>query len=150
MLTIAPGPCSDGMSDLVYRQTVQVVADGKPVSGCGGGTVAPDGLAGTSWGVAAINGRPVPGGARYFVNFTDNDISAGFGCNSFGGNFRLNGDHLSTQELHATEMACGEPAMTHERQGGAILSSNMRVERIDGTRIRLVSEAGSLDLKRAI
>jgi hypothetical protein len=40
--------------------------------------------------------------------------------------------------------------MGHERQGGAILSSNMRVERIDGTRIRLVSEAGSLDLKRAI
>lgn len=45
-LTITPGPCNDGMSDRTYRHTVSLVADGKPVSGCGGGTVpepaAPD------------------------------------------------------------------------------------------------------------
>ena len=39
-VTIAPGPCSDGMSDLTYRDTVTIVADGKSVSGCGGGAVA--------------------------------------------------------------------------------------------------------------
>lgn len=39
-VTIAPGPCSDGMSDRTYRDTVTVVADGKSVSGCGGGTIA--------------------------------------------------------------------------------------------------------------
>ena len=45
-LTIAPGPCNDGMSDRTYRDTVSLVADGKTVSGCGGGTLptvdAPD------------------------------------------------------------------------------------------------------------
>lgn len=149
-LTISPGPCSDGMSDLIYRQTVRLVADGKTVEGCGGGTVAPDGLAGTSWTVTAISGRAMPRGPGYFVNFTGQQLSARFGCNSFGGDYRLNGDHLSANDLHVTEMACGEPAMTHERLGGAVLGSNMRIEREGGTTMRLVSEAGWIDLRRAI
>ena len=149
-LTITPGPCSDGMSDLVYRQTVRLVADGKTVEGCGGGTVAPDGLAGTNWTVAAINGRPTPGGPSYFLSFTGDELSAKFGCNSIGGGYRVNGDHLSTTDLVQTEMACPGPAMRFERLGSAILSSSMRIEPISGTAIRLVSEAGSIDLRRAI
>lgn len=149
-LTISPGPCSDGMSDLVYRQTVRLVADGKTVEGCGGGTVAPDGPAETSWSVSAVNSRPTPGGANYFVAFAGSRISARFGCNSIGGGFSVNGDHLSTTELVQTEMACPEPAMTFERLGSAVLNSNMRVERISGEAMRLVSEAGSIDLRRAI
>lgn len=39
-VTIAPGPCNDGMSDRTYRDTVTVEADGKSVSGCGGGVIA--------------------------------------------------------------------------------------------------------------
>ncbi len=39
-VTIASGPCNDGMSDRTYRDTVTVVADGRTVSGCGGGEVA--------------------------------------------------------------------------------------------------------------
>ena len=149
-LTITPGPCSDGMSDLIYRQSVRLVADGKTVDGCGGGTVAPDALAGTNWTVTAINGRETPGGQNYFVNFTASDVSAKFGCNSIGGGYQVNGDHLSTDDLAQTEMACGEPAMSFERIGSAVLSSNMRVERAGGETMRLVSEAGSIDLRRAI
>ena len=149
-LTITPGPCSDGMSDLVYRQTVRLMADGKAAEGCGGGTVAPDGLAGTNWTVTAINGRATPGGAGYFINFTGSDIASKFGCNNIGGGFRLNGDHLSTTGLVQTEMACPEPAMTFERLGGAVLNSNMRIERVSGETMRLISEAGSIDLRRAI
>ncbi|MES2903187.1 MAG: hypothetical protein V4696_03295 [Pseudomonadota bacterium] len=40
VVTIAPGPCSDGMSDRTYRDTVTVSADGSIVSGCGGGVIA--------------------------------------------------------------------------------------------------------------
>lgn len=149
-LTIAPGPCSDGMSDLVYRQTVRLVADGTTVEGCGGGTVAPTGVAGTNWMVTAINGRKTPGGAGYFVNFAESGLAAKFGCNSIGGAYRVNGDHLSAHDLVQTEMACPEPAMMFERLGGAILNSNMRIERESGETMRLVSEAGSIDLRRSI
>lgn len=149
-LTIAPGPCSDGMSDLVYRQSVRLVADGNVVAGCGGGTVAPDGLAGTNCTVTMINGRATPGGASYFVHFAGSELAAKFGCNSIRGGYRVNGDHLSTIGLVQTEMACPEPAMAFERLGSAVLNSNMRVERISGDRMRLVSEAGEIDLRRAI
>jgi len=149
-VTISPGPCSDGMSDLIYRQTVRVTADGRTVSGCGGGTGAANTLAGTSWIVVAVNGNPAPAGPNYYVRFTDKEISAKFGCNSMGGQYRINGDHLSVGNLMQTEMACGEPAMSLERDGGVALRGNVRVEKIGGGRLRLVSEAGTIELRRAI
>lgn len=149
-VTISAGPCSDGMSDLVYRQTVKVTADGRTVSGCGGGTIAPNTLAGTSWSVVSINGRPVPGGNDYFVQFSDSRLSAKFGCNGIGGAYSINGDHLSAANLEQTLMGCPEPAATFESQGSAILRSNVRVEKISGERMRLVSEAGTIELRRAI
>ena len=149
-VAITPGRCSDGMSDLIYRDSVSVRADNQRVSGCGGGTIAADSLANSKWTVTAINDRGTPGGAGYFIRFADRDLSAKFGCNGISGNWRRNGDHLSASDLIQTEMGCPEPAASFERQGSAILNSNMRIEQLDGTRLRLVSEAGSIDLKRAI
>ena len=149
-MTISAGPCSDGMSDLTYRQTVRVTADGRTVSGCGGGTIAPSTIAGTSWTVVSVNGKAVPGGGDYFVRFGDKTLSAKFGCNSMGGEYSLNGDHLSVRDLQSTLMGCPEPAATLEREGSALLRSNVRVERIGGERMRLVSEAGTIELRRAI
>jgi len=149
-VTISAGPCSDGMSDLVYRQTVRVTADGRTVSGCGGGTIAANTLAGTSWSVVAVNGQPTPGGADYYLQFGDKAVNAKFGCNGMGGQYKVNGDHLSVADLQQTLMGCPEPAASFERQASVLLRSNMRVETIGGERLRLVSEAGTIDLKRAI
>jgi len=149
-LTISAGPCSDGMSDLTYRQTVRVTADGRTVSGCGGGTIAENTLAGTNWAVIAVNGKPAPIQGDYYVRFAAKEISARFGCNSMSGQYNLNGDHLSTAGMVQTEMACGEPAMSFEREAGVLFRSNIRVERVGGERLRLVSEAGTIELKRSI
>jgi heat shock protein HslJ len=149
-VTISPGPCSDGMSDLTYRQTVRVTADGRTVSGCGGGTIAANTLAGTNWSVVAVNGKPAPGGADYYLQFGDKSLSAKFGCNGMGGQYRLNGDHLTVGNLEQTLIGCPEPSATFEREASVLLRSNMRVEKVGGDRLRLVSEAGTLDLKRAI
>jgi len=149
-VTISAGPCSDGMSDLVYRQTVRVTADGRTVSGCGGGTIAASTLAGTSWSVVAVNGRPTPGGPDYHLQFGDKTINAKFGCNGMGGQYRMNGDHLAVANLQQTLIGCPEPAASFEREASALLRSNIRVETIGGERLRLVSEAGTIDLKRAI
>ena len=149
-VTISPGPCSDGMSDLIYRQTVQVTADGRTVSGCGGGTIAANMLAGTSWSVIAVNGRPVGGTGDYYVRFAEQELTARFGCNSMQGRYGVNGDHLTTGGLTQTEMACPEPSMSFERDASVLFRSNLRVEKIAGERLRLVSEAGTIELKRAI
>lgn len=149
-VTISAGPCSDGMSDLIYRQTVRVTADGRTVSGCGGGTIAPNTLAGTSWSVVSVNGRPAPGGGDYYIQFSDNRLGAKFGCNAMGGAYSINGDHLSVGNLEQTLIGCPEPAATFEREASALLRSNVRVEKIGGERLRLVSEAGTIELRRAI
>jgi heat shock protein HslJ len=149
-LTISAGPCSDGMSDLIYRQTVRVTADGRTVSGCGGGTIASTTVAGTSWSVVSVNGRPVPAAGDYYVQFSDKMLSAKFGCNAMNGAYKLNGDHLSVGGMTQTEMLCAEPAMNFEREGSVLLRGNVRIEKIGGERMRLVSEAGTIELKRAI
>ena len=149
-LTISAGPCSDGMSDLTYRQTVRLTADGRTVSGCGGGTIATATLGGTSWSVVSVNGRSAPSGADYFIQFSDKTLSAKFGCNSMGGSYRLNGDHLSVGDLQQTLMGCPEPSATFEREASVLLRGNVRVEKIGGERLRLVSEAGTIELRRAI
>ena len=146
-VTIAPGPCSDGMSDKVWRDKVTVaIAGGRTAEGCGGGEVADVNAIEGSWTVSAINGRPTGSGGRYALTFADGEIRGSFGCNSIAGKFSRNGDHLFTSELVATEMACGDPAGRFEREGLAILGSNMRIEKVEG-RTRLVSEAGSIDLQ---
>lgn len=149
-VAITPGRCSDGMSDLIYRDSVSVRADNQHVTGCGGGTIAADSLANNKWTVTAINDRRTPGGAGYFIRFADRGMSAKFGCNGISGTWRRNGDHLSASDLIQTEMGCPEPAASFERLGSAVLNSNMRIEQLDGNRLRLVSEAGSIDLTPAL
>jgi heat shock protein HslJ len=149
IVKISAGPCSDGMSDLTYRQTVQVIADGRTVSGCGGGTIAANALAGSSWTVVAVNGRPAPAADNYYVRFSDRQVSARFGCNAMGGDYRINGDHLTVGNLVGTQMGCPEPAMSLERDGAAALRGNIRVEKAGDNGLRLVSEAGTIDLKKS-
>ena len=144
-ITIAPGPCSDGMSDKAYRDKVTVVAAGETVRGCGGGEVEVNRIDGTRWTVTAINDRPTAGGKGFVLTFFNGVVAGRFGCNSFQGAFSNNGDHLTVEQLVATEMACGTPAIDFEREGLAILDSNLRMERVEG-RLRLVSEAGTIDL----
>jgi len=146
-ITIARGPCSDGMSDKVWRDKVTVaVAGGRTAQGCGGGEVVDvNAIEGTEWSVSAINDRPTGGGNRYSISFVNGQVQGAFGCNSFGGKFSRNGDHLFTSDVIATQMACGEPANSFEREGFAVLGSNMRIEKVEG-RTRLVSEGGTIDL----
>ena len=149
VVTIAPGPCSDGMSGRAYRDKVTVVAAGETVRGCGGGEIEVNRVEGTDWTVAAINGRATGSSPGYFLSFARGAVSGKFGCNNFQGSFSSNGDHLSVEQLVATEMACGPPAGDFEREGFEVLGSNMRMERVGG-RMRLVSEAGSIDLAPAV
>ena len=146
---LASGASSIDLS-ATSQEDVRVTADGRTVSGCGGGTIAPNTLAGTSWAVVSINSRPTPGGAGYYIQFSDKSLSAKFGCNAMGGAYKTNGDHLAVGDLEQTLMGCPEPAATFEREGSDVLRSNVRVEKIGGERLRLVSEAGAIELKRAI
>lgn len=147
-VTIAPGPCSDGMSGQAYRDRVTVTAAGETVRGCGGDEIDVNRIEGTDWTVTAVNGQPTGSTPGYFLSFAKGALSGKFGCNQLQGRFRSNGDHLSVDELVATEMACPPPAGEFEMEGLEVLGSNMRMERVGG-RLRLVSEAGTIELAPA-
>lgn len=146
-ITVAGGPCNDGMSDHVWRDKVSVaVTGGRSVQGCGGGLIKLYALEGPRWAVTAINGRTTgESGPRYWLSFVGGEMQGSFGCNSFSARYGQNADHLDTRGLLATQMRCAEPASRFEREGLAVLGSNMRIEQ-EGGRTRLVSEAGSIDL----
>lgn len=153
--------CSDGMSDRVYPDTVQVRVDGREFRGCGApvaffGQVGEDGqpkypgsgamtLTGTNWRVVAINGRPTPP-QNFYMNFIPDRIGAKFGCNSLGAGYSVAGSVLTAGAVMATRMAC--PDMSFETQGSAILARPMNISG-GGDRMQLSNSAGTINLVRA-
>ncbi len=124
--------CSDGMSDRLYADTVRVQVNGRELSGCGGAVLPPERLAGTSWEIVAIGGRPVPGGERYRVEFGENQISGKAGCNGFSGAYRVGRDGFQAGPLTMTRMACPGAAMQHEQAFAGILAERVRLFYPDG------------------
>lgn len=113
-VVIKHAPCSDGMSDRRYADTVRVIADGKRVEGCGGAILPPDTLAGSSWTFVSIGGVPVAGDRPTSLQFDGTRLSGSAGCNRFSGTYVADGRRLTAGPLMATEMACPGPAMTQE------------------------------------
>ena len=146
-VNIVHARCSDGMSDRVYPDKVQVTADGRRFEGCGGEAIVPAALAGTNWRVAAINGRSTPPAGQFFMNFEAARIGARFGCNNLGAGYSLADDTITTGAVMATRMAC--PAMSFETQGSTILERPMRTVWSGGDRLTLSNERGSIELMRS-
>jgi len=154
-VNIVHGRCSDGMSDRVYPDKVQVTADGQRYNGCGGpddrlgspGTMSSTPLADTRWRVVSVNGRQTPIKGDYRIDFTATQVSAKFGCNGMGARYALDRDMLSTDGLIGTQMACGASAMGFESQGSAVLRSPARVRWSPG-HLTLTNNAGIIELDR--
>lgn len=154
-VTISRGPCSDGMSDRSYADTVQVYADGRLFRGCGGPSsdwsspTPPSGpaptLDRTRWSVEAVNGRRTPPG-EYFMEFDGGRLSAKFGCNGLGAGYTQTGNSLDAGAVIGTRMAC--PDMSFENDGSRILDQLMTIQMVDNNRMALVSSAGRIDLVR--
>jgi heat shock protein HslJ len=118
------------------------------------------------WTITAVNGMIVQGmwlelgaeGAPLVERRPDGGFNIGrpglrtgayFGCNSFFSNgWTRNGDKLTLGPGGSTERGCDEPVMRIEEQGGRILRLPMTMELTPPNALRLVNEAGTLDLVR--
>lgn len=165
-VNITHRPCSDGMSDRSYPDSVQVYVDGRMYGGCGAPVsfftgvdetgqprppVPPAGapvadLGSSNWRVVAINGTRTPA-SNFYLNFMpDGRIGAKFGCNSLGAGYTQSGNLLSVGAIAATRMAC--PDMSFENQGSQILGRPVTVSGF-GDRLTLSNARGSIELVRA-
>jgi len=146
-VNVVHGQCSDGMSDRVYPDKVQVTANGRQYQGCGGPAIPPATLSATNWRVIAVNRLAVPNSVQSFLNFETDRLTANFGCNRLAAPYRKTGDTISAGPVMATRMAC--PDMRFETQGSAILSRPMQITWSGGDRLTLANERGSIELTRS-
>lgn len=148
---ISPGPCSDGMSDFVYPDSVRVAFEGAepPLMGCGGEPLPPATLADTNWSIVAIGGEAVSG-ELYHLSFSGGRISGRAGCNRFSGGYRQSGEALTIDGLAMTRMACPGPGMMHEQRFGEIARGQMRIGFPSGDMLELTGVAGTIRARRAM
>ncbi len=148
---ISPGPCSDGMSDRTYPDTVRVAFAGAepPLAGCGGAPLAPATLADTNWTIVAIGGAAVSG-ERYHLSFTADQISGQAGCNRFSGGYQHSGETLTVGGLAMTRMACPGPGMAHEQRFSEIVRGPVRIGFPDGDTLVLTGPNGEIRARRVI
>ncbi|GAA4014478.1 hypothetical protein GCM10022280_11200 [Sphingomonas swuensis] len=134
--------CSDGMSDRVFPDRVQVSVDGRRYEGCGGEPREVATLTG-DWTVLAVAGRPASGG-QYRMGFSGDRLTAQFGCNRMSGPYRVEGERLVPGAIVATRMAC--PDMSAENAAGRILGQPMRMAWSASGALTLANEAGEIRL----
>lgn len=148
-VVIKQAPCSDGMSDRRYSDTVRVVADGKTLQGCGGKILPPDTLAGSNWTFVSIGGVPVAKDRPTSLQFDGARLSGSAGCNRFSGSYSAAGDTLTAGPLMATEMAC--PGMELEQVFFKLMATPVSLTFADDGTLSLTGEDGKTTvLKRAI
>jgi heat shock protein HslJ len=75
----------------------------------------PHALAGSAWGLVALDGEPVPEDLDVFLEFREEGRVAGRGgCNRFTGGYVRQGGTIGFTPLASTRMACPGPAMAVE------------------------------------
>ena len=125
------------------------------LTGCASVNADARSLNGTSWRVAAINGTSIPASDMFRMSFTATVLSARFGCNNGGGEYRVTGNIMHTGPIAATQMACasatdepGPGPMEFERMGFAVVSQPMQMDWRGAHALTLSNAAGSISLER--
>ncbi|WP_300974190.1 META domain-containing protein [Sphingomonas sp. LHG3406-1] len=136
--------CSDGMSDRVYADKVQVRVDGRSFEGCGGETPAMGSIEG-DWSVLAVS-RQIVSSDSHRLSFGGGRLSGQFGCNRMSGPYRVEGQTLIAGPVVATRMAC--PDMRAETAASQILAMPMRMAWTERGDLVLENEAGEIRLSR--
>jgi heat shock protein HslJ len=159
--------CSDGMSDTEHPVTARVsLPDGRFLAGCcrvpasdAAGTAAssPEGRMspeGQTWlltGLPGIDATRLRGLERpATVRFADGRVNGFSGCNTFSGDYTLDGDRLVLGQLASTMMACDEPAAGIEQgfQGAfagplqfAFAGKDLKLTNASGVSLQFVVQA---------
>lgn len=143
-------PCSDGMSDRRYPDTVRVTVDRRTLKGCGG-TPLPQAprIANSSWTIESVSGIRGPAG-NASIAFTGNRVSGSTGCNRFNGTWREERGRLILGPLATTKMACMGPGMNTERAVLDLLGQPLSIEQGRGRgSLVLAGRNGRLELREA-
>jgi heat shock protein HslJ len=144
-------PCSDGMSEFTYKDTVTVMVGKKEYKGCGGGVVAPDTLERSAWRVTMIGNDKIPADRGAMIAFGDGRMSGTVGCNRLGGDYKYGDKKLSVGPIMSTRMACPDPVGKQEMVFTGVLGALAATEFPgDGSMVLTGKDGTSLVLEQSI
>lgn len=143
VIDITHVPCSDGMSDRRYADSVRVEANGRSYTGCGGPRVTAPRIDGTGWRITAINGQPLADGREPAeLTLREGQLTGTAGCNRMTGQYSIAHDRLSVTGLALTRMACPAALMAQEQAVTALLSGPLAITAAAGGGVTLSREGG--------
>ncbi len=116
------------------------------LSGCATAPSTSAGLAGTRWTIVRIDRAAPAQPAKATMRFDDERLGASVGCNSIGGDYRVEGGRLVAGPLMATRMFCDGPVWQQEEAVNALLSAAPQVQR-SGNSMQLTSGGHAVELK---
>ncbi len=137
-------PCSDGMSDRTYKDTVTVMVGKETYKGCGGGIIAPETFDNTSWRIKSINGTAIPPEREAIVSFADGRMSGTVGCNRLGASYTYAKKSLSFGSVISTRMGCQEPLASQELAFVSVLSASPSTSFTDAGALVLTGKDGAV------
>ncbi|MBB3861624.1 heat shock protein HslJ [Novosphingobium hassiacum] len=118
------------------------------LSGCATAPSTSAGLAGTRWTIVRIDGGAPVQPAKASMRFDDDRLGASVGCNSIGGEYRVDAGRLVAGPLMATRMFCEGAVWQQEEAVNALLSAAPQLLRT-GNSMQLTSGGHALDLELA-
>ena len=101
-----------------------------------------------NWQVVEVNRQALPLLDEYRIRFVSGLMSARFGCNAMGGQYRQARAMLHAGSITSTLMGCPEPAATIERDAGLILAAPMTLSWSGRDQVQLANRAGRIVLRR--
>jgi heat shock protein HslJ len=111
-VTVFNRRCRDTMTGMHHPNAVEVVLDGRKLSGCGGDPATL--LEGGEWVVTDVAGKGLVDRSRATLNFGGDGRVYGRGsCNNYTAQYTITGEALTVGKTAGTMMAC-EPAVMQQ------------------------------------
>ena len=127
-VTVFNRRCQDTMTGMPYPHAVEVLYDGRKLSGCGGDPATL--LQGPEWTVVDIAGKKIVDRSRATLDFgADGRVSGAASCNRFTAPYTLTGESLTISPRAAVTMMACEPALM--QQEGLFLDVLRNVSRFN-------------------
>ena len=95
------------------------------VTACGGGSATPGPTAqildGRTFLSTKVDGPVLVAGTAIRLTFKDGNLSVNAGCNTFGGQYRIDGDHLVVGQIITTEIGCRQNLAAQDQWVGGLI-----------------------------
>lgn len=111
---------------------------GSMLSACSGSTPSSPSLVG-DWKLVSYNSTPALPDVDTAITFDADRVGGTVGCNSFGGDYKVDGGQIVFGEIVSTMMACDDPRMQQEAAVFAVFVDTA-IFKMDGDTLTITSK----------